>query len=149
MRLRRIAVAVAMTVAISGCGEASKALTGMSSGAESGSPKKSHTEMTHMTASQANAVAAAKRYLATQAFSKKRLIQQLSSQDGEGYRVKDAVFAVNHLQVNWNEEAVKSALHYLVTQSLTRSGLLQLLESRAGEEFTHRQAEYAVKHAYN
>jgi hypothetical protein len=145
-----VAIAAALSVALSGCGAASQTLTVTNNGGGNGSAKKkSHTKVIHMTTSQANAVEAAKQYLQTESFSKKGLIQQLSSQAGEGYPMKDAVFAVKHIQVNWNEEAVKSAKQYLQTQAFSRSGLLQQLESSAGEGFTHAQAEYGVKHAYS
>ena len=101
-----------------------------------------------LTSSQENAVESAKRYLDTQAFSKKGLIQQLSSDAGEGFPRADAVFAVNHLDVDWNEQAVKSARQYLDSQSFSRSGLLEQLSSPSGEGFTLAQAQYAVEKVY-
>ena len=41
--------------------------------------------------------------------SRAGLIRQLSSKAADGYKRKDAVFAVNHIKVNWNKEAVQSA----------------------------------------
>ena len=62
-----------------------------------------------MTKSQEQAVKSAESYLEFQAFSKAGLIRQLSSDAGEGFSKADAVYAVNHIEVNWNEQAVKSA----------------------------------------
>jgi hypothetical protein len=101
-----------------------------------------------MTTSQKNAVESANSYLETQAFSKKGLIQQLSSSAGEGFPRADARFAVNHIHVDWNEQAVKSARAYLDTQSFSKSSLIQQLSSSAGEGFTRAQAEYAVNKVY-
>ena len=97
-----------------------------------------------MTASQENAVGAAENYLDFTAFSKKGLIRQLSSKAGDGYPKADAVFAVNHITVDWNEQAVKAAKNYLDLTSFSRDGLIQQLSSAAGDQYTHAQAVYAV-----
>jgi Host cell surface-exposed lipoprotein len=101
-----------------------------------------------MTASQERAVQSAEDYLDYQAFSKKGLIQQLSSDAGEGFPRADAVFAVNHVDVDWREQAVKAARSYLDMQSFSRSGLIEQLSSSAGEGFTRAQAQYAVNKVY-
>lgn len=97
-----------------------------------------------LTVSQQNAIASAQDYLSFQAFSKRGLIDQLSSRYGEGFPEADAVFAVNHIEVDWYEQAVKSAKDYLSFQSFSRSGLIRQLDSNYGEGFTHDQAVYAV-----
>ena len=97
-----------------------------------------------MTVSQENAVESAQSYLDYQAFSKLGLIDQLSSKYGEGFPKADAIFAVNHINVNWNEQAAKSAKDYLKYQSFSRDGLIQQLESAYGEQFTHAEAVYGV-----
>jgi hypothetical protein len=101
-----------------------------------------------MTSAQSNAVASAKQYLEIQAFSKKGLIQQLSSSAGDGYPRADARFAVNYLHVDWNAQAVKAAREYLDMQSFSKSGLIRQLSSSAGSGFTPAQARYAVNKAY-
>lgn len=97
-----------------------------------------------MTASQENAVDAAEGYLDFAPFSKKGLIRQLSSDAGDGYPKADAVFAVNHIDVDWNAQAVKAAKNYLDMTSFSRDGLIQQLSSSAGDQYTHAQAVYAV-----
>jgi flagellar biosynthesis GTPase FlhF len=111
-------------------------------------PKKDAPKKPEMTSSQKNAVESAKSYLETKAFSKKGLIQQLSSSAGEGFPRADAVFAVNHIDVDWSEQAVKSAREYLDIQSFSKSGLIEQLSSSAGEGFTLAQAQYGVNKAY-
>jgi hypothetical protein len=98
------------------------------------------------TVSQQQAIGSAKDYLSTQAFSRKGLIKQLSSKYGEGFSRADATFAVNHIQVNWNNEAVQSAKEYLSTEHFSRAGLIEQLSSPYGEGFTAAQATYAANH---
>ena len=62
-----------------------------------------------LTGPQKNAVRSAKSYLGMQGFSRDGLIDQLSSEYGEGYSVSDATIAVDSLNVDWNKNAVKSA----------------------------------------
>lgn len=82
-----------------------------------------------------------------QGFSRLGLIQQLSSQAGEGYSLADATFAVDSLHVDWNAQAVLSAKNYLSTMSFSCSGLVEQLSSSAGEQFTLAQAQYGAKAA--
>ncbi len=102
-----------------------------------------------MTGAQRNAISSARDYLSYEAFSRSGLIQQLSSQYGEGYPKSVAIYAVNYLHPNWYKQAVKSARDYLSTQSFSRSGLIQQLDSPYGEGFTYAQAAYGVSVAYH
>src|SRR5699024_10995826 len=91
----------------------------------------SHSEEPQVSAEVQNAIGAAQSYLQVSAFSKKGLIQQLSSQAADAYDRSVAVKAVNHLDVNWNKQAVKAAKNYLSFSSFSRQGLIQQLESDA------------------
>lgn len=93
---------------------------------------------TAATPSQLNAIGSARSYLDTSSFSRKGLIAQL---EYEKFSYDDAVYAVDHITVNWNEQAAKSAKTYLQTSSFSRSGLIDQLEY---EGFTATQAEYGV-----
>jgi hypothetical protein len=99
-----------------------------------------------MTVAQQQAVESARSYLSTgSGFSRAGLIKQLSSSYGEGFPGDVAIFAVDHLQVNWNEQAVKSAKSYMSTGGgFSRAGLIQQLSSSYGEGFTPAQAVYAA-----
>jgi hypothetical protein len=97
-----------------------------------------------MTGTQANAVRSAERYLAMSAFSRSGLIQQLSSRYGEGYPRADAVYAVDHVRVDWNEQAVRAARQHLAERSFSREGLIHHLKARYGDGFTLAEAVYAV-----
>ena len=97
-----------------------------------------------MTSDQENAVESAQSYVDMSGFSRKGLIQQLSSSAGEGFSKTDPTFAANHVDVNWKDEAVESAQSYLDMSSFSRDGLIDQLSSSAGEGFTLAQAQYAV-----
>ncbi|WP_263117871.1 Ltp family lipoprotein [Cellulomonas fimi] len=100
------------------------------------------------TLSQQNAYRAAQSYLSYTAFSRAGLIDQLTSEYGEGYPPEDAEFAVARLEaeggVDWNAEAAEAAASYLEYSAFSRQGLLEQLTSEYGEQFTPEQAEYGV-----
>lgn len=91
-----------------------------------------------MTRSQENAVASAESYLDFSAFSRSGLIGQLEFED---YSTADATFAVDYLNVDWNEQAYKSAESYLDFSSFSAGELRDQLEF---EGFTPEQAAYGV-----
>lgn len=94
-----------------------------------------------MTSGQANALRAAENYLAFAPFSRQGLIEQL---EFESYSTKDATFAVDHVSVNWNEQAAKAAENYLEMSPFSRQGLIDQLEF---EGYTSEQATYGVDKA--
>lgn len=108
-------------------------------------PKNEGTASETLTGPQKNAVRSAKQYLAMAGFSRDGLIQQLSSEAGEGYMVADATYAVDSLNIDWNQEAVKSAKQYLSIRGFSCKGLIQQLSSSAGEKYTVSQATYGAQ----
>ena len=72
------------------------------------------------------------------AFSRSGLIEQL---EYEGFAAAEATLAVDHLNVDWNEQAWKSAESYLDVMAFSRSALIEQLEF---EGFTAEQATYGV-----
>lgn len=88
---------------------------------------------------QENAIGKAESYLENQAFSRTGLIDQLVY---EGFSKKVATFGVDHVDVNWKEQAALKAQSYLDNQSFSRKGLIEQLRY---EGFTRSQAEYGVK----
>lgn len=105
-----------------------------------------------MTAEQQNAYESAQSYLESGHFSKRGLIDQLSSEYGDGYKRKDAKFAVRLLEkkkeVSWKKQACGAAKDYLETGSFSKSRLIDQLCSEYGDQFTRKQAQYAVKKVY-
>jgi hypothetical protein len=90
------------------------------------------------TVSQRNALKKAENYLDYSAFSRAGLVKQL---EYEKYSTADATWAVDHVTVDWNEQAAKKAASYLNYSSFSRAGLLDQL---AYEGFTPAQAEFGV-----
>ena len=90
------------------------------------------------TPGQDNAKRAAENYLGSQAFSRSGLIKQLKY---EGYSEADAIYGVDAVSPDWNEQAAKKAMQYLDGQAFSRSGLIEQLEY---EGFTPAQAVYGV-----
>ena len=109
-------------------------------------PSKTPKPTPSFTTSQEQAIGSAKDYLDFSAFSRDGLIQQLSSKYGDGFSKADAIFAVNHITVNWNEQAVRSAKDYLAMSHFSRAGLIQQLDSKYGDGYTLAQATYAANH---
>jgi hypothetical protein len=96
-----------------------------------------------VSAGQENALRTAQDYLDYTAFSRQGLIEQLQY---EGYSVEEATWAVDHLTVDWNQQAAAMAREYLDYSSFSRQGLIDQLEY---EGFTPEQAEYGVAQEYD
>ena len=100
-----------------------------------------------LTGPQNNAVRAAKQYLNMTGFSRDGLINQLSSDAGDGFEISDATVAVDSLNIDWNQQAVKSAKQYLGIMGFSCKGLIEQLSSSAGDKYTVDQATYGAKQA--
>ena len=77
-------------------------------------------------------------------FSRDGLIEQLSSEYGDGYSVEDATFAADNVGADWNEQAAKAAQNYLDLMPFSRDGLIEQLTSDYGDQYTLEQATYGV-----
>jgi hypothetical protein len=100
-----------------------------------------------LTPAQRNAVRSARAYLNMSGFSRRGLIDQLSSDYGEQYSVADATVAVDFLNVDWNAQASRSATAYLKMSGFSCQGLIDQLSSSYGEKYTVGQATYGAKQA--
>ena len=98
-----------------------------------------------MTGPQKNAVRSAKQYLNVMGFSRSGLIDQLSSDAGDGYDISDATVAVDSLDIDWNQQAVKSAKQYLSVMGFSCKNLIEQLSSSDGDKYTIEQATYGAK----
>ena len=101
----------------------------------------------NLTAAQINAVRTAEQYVNMTGFSRAGLIDQLSSDAGDGYSVSDATTAVDSLSVDWNENAARSARQYLEMSGFSCNGLIEQLSSDAGDKYTVAQATYGARQA--
>ena len=98
-----------------------------------------------LTGPQKNAVRSAKQYLDMQGFSRAGLINQLSSDAGDGYKVADATVAVDSLNADWNKQAERSAKQYLDMMGFSCKGLIEQLSSSAGDGYTKDQATHGAR----
>jgi hypothetical protein len=87
---------------------------------------------------QRNAVDKADSYLDYTAFSRTGLIKQL---EFEGFSKADSTYAVDHIAVDWTEQADKKARSYMDYTSFSRSGLIKQLQF---EGFTAEQAAHGA-----
>ena len=108
---------------------------------------KEENSQDYLTGPQNNAVRSAEQYLSMSGFSRDGLIEQLSSDAGEGYSVSDATAAVDSLTVDWNANAAKSASQYLSMSGFSCKGLIEQLSSNSGEKYTLGQATYGARQA--
>ena len=85
-----------------------------------------------------NAIATAKSYLNCMPFSRTGLIKQL---EYEGYSTEAATYAVDNIDVDWNEQCAKTAESYLSVMAFSRDGLYSQLQY---EGFTEEQIQYGL-----
>ncbi|OBA78917.1 hypothetical protein A5633_17565 [Mycolicibacterium elephantis] len=71
-------------------------------------------------------------------FSRQGLIRQLKY---EGFSTEDATYAVDHITVDWFEQAARSAKDYMEMSGFSRQGLIEQLEY---EGYTPAQAVYGA-----
>lgn len=102
-------------------------------------PEETPVEEPAITAEQASAREVAVNYLDYSSFSRKGLINQLKF---EGFSKADSTFAVDSLNINWNNEAARKAQEYLNFKSFSRAGLISQL---VFEGFSKSQATYGAK----
>jgi Host cell surface-exposed lipoprotein len=149
-RLGILLVAVVTMLGVTGCNldTSSEAASGghhHKQDGGNGKASKSSKPTPNYTVAQENAIRSAQQYLALgSGFSRAGLIEQLTSQAGSGFPMAQAVFAVNHIKVDWNQQAVLAAKGYLKISGFSRSGLIEQLTSQAGSQFTPAQAAYAA-----
>ncbi len=93
-------VAAATTIALSACNVDDTTGTG----SKDHPVKHKGADAPDFTVAQENAIESAQSYLDMSGFSRAGLIGQLSSKAGDGFKMADAVFAVNHVKVDWNKE---------------------------------------------
>ena len=106
--------------------------------AEEEQRKAKQAEIDNASLEQKNALRTAKSYLNTMSFSRSGLIEQL---EYEQYSSEAAVWAVDHVEADWNEQAAKKAKEYLDMMAFSRRGLIDQLKF---EGFTEEEAEYGA-----
>jgi len=125
---------------------ASAAAAGTATAAAAASPSGSNTSPS-LTAAQRNALRSANAYLKLSGFSRRGLIDQLSSDFGDKFSVADATAAVDSLNIDWNTQAARSAAAYLKLSGFSCRGLIEQLSSDHGDKYTVEQATYGATQA--
>lgn len=135
-----IAFAAIMVISIaSNSGGSNTAQTGSSvTTTENGETAEVQEEAVTETIGQKNARESAESYIEFSGFSRQGLIDQLEFED---YSTEDAEYAVDAIDVDWNEQAARSAEAYLEFTSFSREGLIDQL---LFEGYTQEEAEYGV-----
>ena len=90
------------------------------------------------------AVAKAQLYVESMPFSEKGLYDQLTAEMGEQFSPEAANYAINMIEVNWNEEALEAAMIYLEDLHMSPDAIHEQLVHPNGNQFTNEQADYAV-----
>lgn len=90
------------------------------------------------------AVAKAQLYVETMPFSEQGLYDQLTSEMGEQFSPEAARYALNMIEVNWNEEALEAAMIYLEDLHMSPDAIHEQLVHPNGNQFTNEQADYAI-----
>lgn len=165
MSLKKVMGSLAVTLAIglAGCGAVSEeGSTGDDGGITiSESVADAHDPLTELTepapvepAEQdapreyTNALREAESYLRFSAFSYQGLYDQLTSEYGSGFTPEAAQYAVDNVEVDWNDQALKDAESYLEFSAFSKQGLYDQLTSEYGSGFTPEQAQHAVDTVY-
>lgn len=91
-----------------------------------------------------NALRSAEQYLDFSSFSYAGLYDQLTSEYADNYPAEAAQYAVDNVEVDWNEEAVEAARQYQEFSAFSDAGLYDQLTSPYADQFTPEQAQYAI-----
>lgn len=95
----------------------------------------------YATDEQKKALWAVEQYLLLMPFSRQGLIEQL---EFDGFSNVDAVYAVDHTMINWQDQAELSAKNYLEMMPFSAN---KLYEQLLFDGFTEDQSKYGVMHS--
>ena len=96
-----------------------------------------------------NALKSAQNYLDIMAFSEKGLFEQLTSEYGDQYPEDSAQYAIENVEVDYNEEALESAESYQEIMPMSDQELFDQLISEYGDQYSEEQAQYAIDNLPN
>lgn len=91
-----------------------------------------------------NALESAKTYSTIMNMSEAGIYEQLTSKHGNGFTEESAKYAIEKLEVDYNENALESAKTYQKDIGLSRNEIYNQLVSNYGGRFTEEQAQYAI-----
>lgn len=93
-----------------------------------------------------SALKKAESYSSLMHMSKAGIYDQLTNEYGEQFAAEAAQYAVDTVQVDWNENALAKAKDYQKTMSMSPAAIHDQLTSAYGEKFTAAEADYAIAH---
>lgn len=77
--------------------------------------------------------------------SKEKMFELLNSPTKGKFTKEEARYAVDHLQVDWNQNALRKAMKYThKNDSFSKKKIFEILSSPDGDQFTKKEAQYAV-----
>lgn len=94
------------------------------------------------TKSEENALMKAEVYSTTLNMSKQGIYDQLIS-SVEGFSRKEAQYAIDNIEANWNENALQKARRYQNNMKMSKQAIYNQLTS-SFEGFTKKEAQYAI-----
>ncbi len=72
------------------------------------------------------------------------IYDQLISEYGDQFTAEEAQYAIDNIQVDWNQNALKSAESYSENMHMSKAGIFDQLTSEYADQFTAEEAQYAV-----
>lgn len=97
---------------------------------------------------KAEVLAKAQNYSDTLYMSKSLLLNQLTNPEFDGYSKALAEYAVENINVDYNENAKNKAILYRDEMSMSEEEIKNQLSSKYGDGFTDKEVAYAIEH-YN
>lgn len=91
-----------------------------------------------------SALKKAETYGKTMNLSKLRIYDQLTSEYGEKFTPEAAQYAIDNVQIDWNQNALIKAKIYQETMDMSPARIKDQLTSVNGERFTEEEADYAI-----
>lgn len=134
-----ILIIIVMAILVSISGSTNDVQTDTSNSTDSGVVEETQAPVVPAeTVSEVNAKRKAESYLSVMGFSKTGLIDQLKF---DGFSTADATYGVEHIVVNWDEQAAKKAKSYMDVMAFSANGLIGQL---IFDGFTEKQAAYGA-----
>ncbi|MCI8732350.1 MAG: hypothetical protein HFH57_14765 [Lachnospiraceae bacterium] len=95
-----------------------------------------------------SAVNSAANYSNIMHMSKTGIYNQLTSEYGDQFSAEAAQYAIDHINVDWNENALQKAKTYQDEMNMSPAAIRDQLISEYGEQFTTEEADYAISNLH-
>lgn len=93
-----------------------------------------------------NALEQAKTYGETMHMSKQGIFDQLTSEYGGQFPIEAAQYAIDNLEIDYNENALETAMVFYKEMNMSKEDIRDQLTSAYGSRFTQEEADYAIEH---